>query len=255
MSLELYHQLLSVGKSNVCSLQTCGEYRQQLQDLHEFVYVVESTPNPCEPEYSPMFLDCILHKSLNTPKLKERLMQHHLSFNILDYDRNVNTHYHIPNTEKRKLLFEMVGKWWFFEKSQSPALALSEAIRFRNWFFKQPFAYLPKKFRHLVAQKGFCQAVEELTADEHRFLDDLILRMKQPLTMCGCIPQKRTAFCSRLDPPLWYDIPDLENVGNEVGDALSSGDFLYMVVYNDHDGLDRTLYTTLCRLFQETKKV
>lgn len=248
MSLELYHQLLSATKS--CSLQKCREYRQQLQDLHEFVYIVESTPNPCEPEYSPMFLDCILHQSMCTPELIERLIQHHFSFNILDYKRRVCSHYHIPDMEKRRLLFEMMGKWWFFEKSQSPALVLTEAIEFRNWFFRQPFAYLPKKFRRLVAQKGFCKAVEGLTEEENQLIDGLIMRWKKPLFYCGCIPRKRTAFSSRLDSPPWYDIPEPNMCGNEIGDAIYNGDFLYMVIYNDYDGLDRTLYTTLLHIFK-----
>lgn len=260
MSHELlYQQLLSAGRSAICSTQKCGEYKKQLQDLHEFVYVVESTPNPCEPEYSPMFLDFIIHKSMCTPQWKDSLTAHHLSFNIMDYDRNVCTHYHIPDTEKRRLLFEMMGKWWFYEKSPAPALALSEAIDFRNWFFRQKFAYFPKKFRHLVAQKGFCGAMEELTEEEHRFLDDMLLRMKQPSFWCGCIPIKKTAFSTRLNPLVWYELPPLE-IGEKDGielkdveEAVRAGDFLYMVVENDHNGLDRTLYTTLLRIFQETK--
>ena len=255
--LQLYNQLLLVGRKNVCTKQKCGKYEKQLQDLHDFVYVVESTPNPCDAEYSPMFLDCIVHKSLWTPSFKDRLIEENLSFNVLDYFLNSCTHYHVPDTEKRRLLFEMVGKWWFFDNSQSPSLALSEAIQFRKNFFRQPFGYLPKKFRQLVAKKGFCQAMNELTKEEHTFLEEFLVKMKEPSLFCGCIPLKRTAFSSRLDTLVWYDVPELElyekdgiNI-QQVEEAVSSGDFLYMVVYNVHDGLDRTLYTKLYRLFQE----
>lgn len=255
--LELYNQLLLAGKSNICSRQKCGKFERELQDLHDFVYIVESTPNPCEPEYSPMFLDCILHKSLWTPKLKEQLKEHHFSFNVVDYDLDTCTYYHLPDTEKRRLLFEMVGKWWFFEKSTSPALALSEAIEFRKIFFRQEFAYLPNKFRQLVAQKGFCQAINALTDEEHSFLDDFIFQMKKPSFFCGCVSMKKTAFSSRLDTPIWYEVPELDiyekdgiNV-KEVEEAVLSGNFLYLVVYNFYDGLDRSLYTTLYRLLSE----
>lgn len=260
--LELYNQLLSAGRTTICSKQKCGGYKKQLQDLHDFVYVVESTPNPCEAEYSPMFLDCIIHKSLWTSELKEQLKKHNFSFNIVDYDLDTCTYYHLPDTEKRRLLFEMMGKWWFFEKSTSPALALSEAIEFRNTFFRQKFAYLPKKFRQLVAQNGFCQAIEKLTEEEHSFLDEFVLQIKQPPVCCGCVPVKKTAFSSRLETPIWYEVPELNiyekdtvNV-RDVEEAVLSGDFLYLVVYNFHNGLDRTLYTTLYSLFQEqTKKM
>lgn len=258
--LELYNQLLSAGRYTICSKQKCGEYKKQLQDLHDFVYVVESTPNPCEPEYSPMFLDCIVHKSLWTPELKTQLKEHYLSFNIVNYYLDTCVYYHISDTEKRRLLFEMMGKWWFFEKSPSPALALSEAIEFRNTFFRQEFAYLPNKFRRLVAQKGFCQAIEELTEKEHSFLNEFVLQMKQPSVCCGCVPIKKTAFSSRLDTPVWYEVPELDiyekdNVNvKEVEEAVLSGDFLYLVVYNFHDGLDRSLYTTLYSLFSKNKQ-
>jgi len=255
--LELYNQLLLVGRNNVCAKQKCGKYEQQLQDLHDFVYVVESTPNPCDCEYSPMFLDCIVHKSLWTPALKDRFKEENLSFQVLDYSLDSCVYYHLADTEKRRLLFEMVGKWWFFDNSPSPSLALSEAIEFRKNFFRQRFGYLPKKFRQLVRNKGFCQAVKELTEEEHTFLDDFLFKMKEPSLFCGCIPLKRTAFSSRLDTPVWCEVPELElyekdgvNI-RQVEEAVSSGDFLYMMVYNDHDGLDRTLYTKLYQLFQE----
>ena len=254
---ELYNQLLCAGRNNVCKKQKCGKYETQLRDLHDFVYVVESTPNPCEPEYSPMFLDCIIHKSLWSPILMDRLKEENLSFNVLDYFLDSCTHYHLGDTEKRRLLFEMVGKWWFFDNSPSPSLALSEAIEFRKQFFRQPFGYLPKKFRQLVAHKGFCQAMKELTSEEHDFLDDLLLKMKEPSVYCGCFPLKRTAFSSRLDTPVWYDVPELQLYEKnsvsvrEIEEAILSGDFLYMMVYNYHDGLDRNLYTKLYQLFQE----
>lgn len=254
---QLYNHLLSVGKSTVCSKQRCGKYEKQLQDLHDFVYVVESTPNPCESDYSPMFLDCIIHKSLWTSQLIARLKECHFSFNVINYNLDTCVYYHLPDTEKRRLLFEMVGKWWFFDNSPSPALALSEAVEFRKTFFRQKFRYLPKKFRKLVAQKGFCHAMEELTEDEHQFLDDFLFQMKQPSFCCGCIPVKNTAFTRRFEIPVWYDVPELEiyekdNVNvKEIEEAILSGDLLYMVIYNHHDGLDRSLYTKLYNLFQE----
>lgn len=255
--LALYNQLLSVGKKNVCAKQKCGEYEKQLRDLHDFVYVVESTPNPCDCDYSPMFLDMIVHKSLWTPTLKDRLIEHNFSFKVLDYFLDTCTDHHLPDTEKRRLLFEMVGKWWFFDNSPSPSLALSEAIEFRKNFFRQRFGYLPKKFRRLVGKKGFCQAVKELTEEEHAFLDDFLLRMKEPTIFCGCIPLKRTVFSSRLDTPVWCEVPELELYEKDgmdirqVEEAVLSGDFLYMMVCNHYDGLDRTLYTKLYQLFQE----
>lgn len=258
---ELYNQLLSAGRNNICVRENCGKYEKQLQDLHDFVYVVESTPNPCDPEYSPMFLDCIIHKSLWTSELQDRFKEENLSFNVLDYFSDTCVHYHLPDTEKRRLLFEMVGKWWFFDNSPSPFLALSEAIEFRKQFFRQPFGYLPKKFRQLVAKRGFCQALNELTEEEHEFLDDFLQKMKEPSLFCGCIPLKKTAFSHRLATPVWYEVPELELYEkdgvdiHQVEGAISSGDFLYMVIYNYYDGLDRTLYTKLYDLFQQQKCV
>jgi hypothetical protein len=68
---------------------------------------------------------------------------------------------------------------------------------------------------------------------------------------------KQKAFSSRLDTPIWYEVPELdiyEKDGvdvKEVEEAVLSGDFLYLVVYNFYDGLDRSLYTTLYHLFRE----
>ena len=254
--LNLYNQLLTMGAENVCEKQTCGEYKEQLQKLHDFVYVVESTPNPSDPTYSPMFIDCIIHKSLYTPELTEQLKKHNFCFNVLDYNKDSCTYYNLRDTKKRRLLFEMNGKWWFFNESPSPSLALSEAIQFRKNFFRQHFAYLPQKFRDLVDKKGFVQAVNDLTEDEHLFLDEFIQEMEEPSFLCGCVPKKKSGFLKRIDVPIWHEPPELEIYEQDgvdvyaINEAVLSGEFLYMVVNNYYDGVDRKLYTTLYDILQ-----
>lgn len=258
---KLYKHILELGRSDLGAKHDCGPYKKQLQQLHDFIYVVESTPNPCDETYSPMFLECIIHKSLCTSSFLQHLKDNHISFSILNYNKDDCIYYYTPDTEKRRLLFEMMGKWWFFEKSFSPATAKTEAIEFRKYFFRQPFYYLPTKFRRLVKEKGFCLAIETLTDDEHMFLNRLTQQIEQQSTFCYCIPRKKSSFSIRLKPPICHDVPELEiyeRKGTDVkrmSEAVESGDFLYLSVYNFYDGLDRSLYEKLYRLFQEESLV
>lgn len=246
----MYQQLLSLGKKTVCAKQQCGDFKPQLQALHDFVYVVESTPHPEDPTYSSMFLDCIIHKSFWTPQLQHDLKQHNFSFSVLDYSNDSHCFFHPKDTMKRRLLYEMVGKWWFFHDTMAPALALSEAIHFRDWFFDQPFAYLPETFRRWVETGGFQFAYDRLNTNEHLFLDKILSGMMTQQSVC-CFPSKRTVFSQRFIEPRWHELPELEiyeidGVDVEgVHDAVLSGEFLYMMVTNYHDGLDRNLYLQL----------
>lgn len=256
MSTDLYQELLSAGKVSICHYQECGQYKKQLQDLYDFVYVVECTPCPEEPTYSPMFLDCIIHRTL-WEKIQKRLEKENLSYDVLDYCEMKNVSHHIPNTPKRKLMFEMLGRWWFFQDTLPPTIALKEAVEFRKKFFKQEFAYLPETFRERVKTIDFPTAIQSLTEEEHQFLDRLIAQYNDPIVSCGCIPNKKSAFSQRLQNPDWYELPELsiyEMDGidiRDVGKAVDKGDFLYMVVSNFHDCMDRSLYQKLYNIFKE----
>lgn len=254
--MELYHKLLTVGKKHIDPLQEPHE----LQNLCDFVYIVESTPQPHEPTYSPMFLYCIIHRSL-WKKISKKIEAHHLSYHVMDYNRIIKYSNHLPDTQKRRLLFEMLDRWWFFEEAIPHSLPLRQAFQFREYFFRQEFAYLPQKFRGMVERMDFNTAVNSLTREEDQFLDDIIRRTSQSYYCCGCIPiKKNDYFSQRFHEPAWYDLPSLgiRNTDNinvaDVEKAIHSGEFLYMMVFNYHDCLDRGLYKTLHTILQSVSK-
>ena len=257
MKMNHYQQLLSLGKKTICLTQPCGDFKQQLQNLHDFVFVVEATPHPEDSTYSEMFLDCIIHSSLWTPELQQQLKRHNFSFSVFDYCHDSHCFFQPKDTMKHRLLYEMVGKWWFFRDTMAPAMALSEAIHFRDWFFDQPFADLPEKFRKWVKQGGIQYAMDQLSPKEHLFLDKIISDMtKTQTSVCGCFPVKRTSFSQRLVEPTWHELPELEIYEidgidvNVIHDAVVGGELLYMMISNYHDGVDRNLYQDLYTLFK-----
>lgn len=263
--MDLYQQLIGVGKNNITSINKCGncgnEFIKQLQKLHDFVYIVEHTPRPEDPFYSPMFIELIVHKNICSGAFKEVLKKHNLSYEIYNYDDITKETYYIPNTHKRRLLFEMLGKWWFFHNTMAPSMALSEAIHLRDTFFKCEYAYLPDKFRYLVEKQGFPQAVNSLREDEHEFLHNFLDEMNHPKVSCGCIPMKRSSFSRRFEFPVWDDEPpDLEIYETDgvdvksIRDAVLSGDLYYLTIYNHYDCTDRSLYTTLYNILQKQQQ-
>lgn len=255
MSLELYRHLLERGRKTICKDQDCGdEFRKQLQDLHDFVYVVESTPHPEDPTYSFMFLDCLVHKSYLKTCLQHDLVEKKLSYDILDYERCSRQHHHLLDTPKRKLLFEMVGKWWFFRDTMPPPFALTEAAEFQRQFFRQKYAYLPEKFRKLTETMDFNEAIQSLTEKEHEYLDFLVYQVQKPLFLCGCLPIRKNSFSRRLDDDQWvgFELPILTHIElDEIKDALFQGEFVYMLISNHYNCLDRNLYKTLYDIFQQ----
>lgn len=259
MSNTLYRELLEIGRTNICTKQKCGEYKQQLKALHDFVYVVESTPRPEDPFYSPMFLDCIIEKSMWTPELEKTLEDEKLSYDLLNYDKLTNKSRHLTDMHKRRLLFEMTGKWWFFKETMAPEMALTDALQFRKDFFKTDFAYLPQKFRRLVDKSDFNTAISQLTDEEHLFLEDFLKKINEPLVSCGCITLKKSAFMQRFQDPSWYDLPELEIYETDgldvqaVKDAVLKGELLYLIINNHYDCMDRKLYTKLYNIFNKQK--
>lgn len=255
--MEVYHKLLAVGKKHVNPLQEPPE----LQNLCDFVYIVESTPQFNESTYSPMFLYCIIHKSL-WEKIYKKLEAHNLSYHVMDYKRHVKYSHCLPDTQKRRLLFEMLDRWWFFEEAIPHSLPLQQAFQFRRFFFRQKFAYLPQKFRGMVERMDFNTAVNSLTREEDQFLDDIILQTNKSFYyFCGCIPVKKNdSFSQRFREPKWYDLPSLgiRNIDNinvgKVKKAIHNGEFLYMMVSNYHDCMDRNLYKKLYTIFCENGK-
>jgi hypothetical protein len=190
--------------------------------------------------------------------LYDKLVEHNFSFRVLDYNKDKCDFHVLPDTERRRLLFEMLGKWWFFNNTPSPTYALSEAIKLRNHFFKQEFAYLPEKFRKLVEEKGFCGAIDALSDKENIFLDRFIDEMNEPSFLCfGCIPAKKSAFLQRFKRQDHNEVPELEIYESdgldvkETEKAVLSGDLIYMVVDNYYDCTDRNLYTKLYNIFKE----
>lgn len=247
--MEDYKKLLNIGKKNVCQEQECGrKYKRQLQNLHEFVYVVDSTPHPYEPTYFPMFINCIIHKDLWTSKIRKKLRSANFSFDIINYHLNQCCSYHLPDTSKRKLLFEMVSQWWFFQNTFAPVAVNTEVIQFHKQFFKQRYAYLPEKFRNLTSKMDFNTAMNSLTKEEHEFLDDFLSEMviNEPTVFCGCIPIKRSRFSKRFQEPTWYEFPKL-SLGDciletDIREELLSGELLFLTIHNYYDCLDRNLY-------------
>jgi len=257
MTSTLYQELLTIGRANICANQKCGEYKHQLKALHDFVYVVESTPRPEDPFYSPMFIDCIIEKSMWNRELEKLLEDEKLSYDLLDYSKLTNLSRHLQDTHKRRLLFEMLDKWWFFRDTMAPEMALSDALQFRKKFFKTEFAYLPNKFRELVDKNDFNTAINQLSENEHLFLDRFLEEMNEPAVSCGCIPSKKSAFLHRFQDPSWYDLPELEIYETDgvdimaVKNAVLNGDLLYLVINNHYDCMDRNLYTKLYNLFNQ----
>lgn len=261
MSSTLYQELLSIGRKNICANQKCGEYKHQLKALHDFIYIVESTPRPEDPFYSPMFIDCIIEKSMWNPELEKFLEDEKLSYDLLNYNKLTNLSRHLLDTHKRRLLHEMLDKWWFFQETMAPEMALSDALQFRKNFFMTEFAYLPKKFRELVEKSDFNTAINQLTEEEHLFLEKFIEEMNEPVISCGCIPFKKSAFMQRFTDPSWHDLPELEIYETDgvdvraVKDAVLDGNLLYLIIHNHYDCMDRNLYIKLYNIFNQQKKI
>lgn len=250
----LYNKLLAIGKDKVdVEQQGDDDYNKQLLKLCGLVYIIESTPHPDDPTYSPMFVDFIIHKSL-WRDARKKIEQTTLSYDVFDYNNMTRCYHHLPDTDKRRLLFEMVGKWWFFDGTFPPSLPLLEAFEFRCYFFRQKFAYLPEKFRGMVGQMDFNTAYHRLTKEEHMFLDNLIKKINRSIFLCGCLPvKKKDAFSQRFQDPGWQELPVLdldEGDACKVQEAILRGEFLYMTVYNHYDGLDRDLYNKLYDIFK-----
>lgn len=246
---DLFQKLLEVGRSN--PQHDSGLYCQQLLDLHQFIYITESTPHVYEPTYFPMFVDCVIQAPLWF-KIKPHLEENYISYQVLNFKTGCKTVHSLLDTHKRKLLFEMLGKWWFFQDAPIPSFALPEAVAFRNQFFRQKFSYLPEKFRKLTNEMDFNTAIHMLTEEEHFFLDDMIERLKTPHALCGCIQLKKSSFCMRLEEPEWDHIPDLELEDadkKETYNKFCQGEFLYLVITNYYDCIDRGLYKKLLEIF------
>lgn len=246
---ELFDKLLKIGQSN--PQHESGLYCQQLLDLHQYIYITESTPHPYEPTYFPMFVDCVILAPL-WKKIKPYLEENHFSYQVLNFQTGHKTTYSLIDIHKRKLLFEMLGKWWFFHDTPIPSFATPEAVAFRNQFFRQKYAYLPEKFRKLANEMDFNMAISKLTEEEHAFLDDMIMRMKAPHVLCGCINLKKSAFHLRLEEPEWNYVPDLGLEGmdkDEVYRHFCEGKFLYLSIINYYDCMDRGLYKKLNEIF------
>lgn len=246
---ELYDNLLTFGRREVSFRQECGNpFKRQLQDLHDYVYVVESTPEPEDPTHSPMFLCCVVHRSLWVPEVRQRLEDEHISYNVVDYGKMTRRVLRLADTKKRRLLFEMLGKWWFFENTLAPNVALTEAVQFRNDFFsRKELAPLPGRFRQLTEEMAFHEAVNALTPEEHALLDGMLLEMEMPVPQCcGLLKQRRKgAFYRRLDEPHWEPTVGEENVD----EAIWGGTFLWATFYNYYDCTDRNLYTKIYDIF------
>jgi hypothetical protein len=256
--MDDYQKLLAIGKKNICHDQQCGlTFKRQLKDLHEFVYVVDSTPHPYERTYFPMFVNCIIHKDLWVSKIRKQLRAHDYSYDVINYQVNQCFFYHIPDTPKRRLLFEMVSQWWFFPNTLSPTYVRTEVVEFRNNFFKQKYAYLPEKFRTLTETMDFNTAMNSLTKEEHEFLDDFLEQLDLPSTICGCIPVHKSSFSKRFQEPIWYDLPKLKLnnrlLETDIREELLSGELLFLSIHNYHDGLDRNLYKKLYEIFHSAK--
>lgn len=254
-----YKKLLQIGKKSICSTQECGlKFKKQLQNLHEFIYVIDSTPHPYEPTYFPMFVNCIIHKDLWISKVRKQLRAANYSYEVINYHSNQFFFFHLPDTPKRKLLFEMVGQWWFFNNTFSPTTDHTDVIKFRNKFFKQQYAYLPEKFRNLTETMDFNTAMSSLTKEEHQFLDNLLEEMNQPSVCCGCIPLRKNTFSKRFQEPVWKDLPLLnlndQHFEMEIREELLSGELLFLSIHNYYDCLDRQLYKQLYNIFSSTEQ-
>lgn len=257
--MELYEKILKIGKEGMIDNLECGrKYKKQLQDLYDFIYVVESTPHPYEPTYSPMFIDCIIHKDLWTSALRKKLRSANFSYDVINYHTRQYISSHLPDTQKRKLLFEMVSQWWFFNNTMSPTYVLPEAIQFRQRFFKGEFSYLPERFRCLVKTMGFPTAVNSLSKEEHEFLDVFIENYNKPSFFCGCFPKLKSAFSRRLEEKIIHEFPILElhdtTIENDVQEELLAGDYFYVNIQNYYDCLDRKLYKNLYEILRSERK-
>lgn len=245
---EVYKRLLNNGKKWVCDKQQCGKYKKQLQDLHNYVYVVDSTPNPCDNTYQPMFINCIIHKSMWTLSIRKQLEAEKWNLHVFDYKEKNHSYFGLMDTPKRRLLFEMLNMWWFYRDAFMPVCARRDAIEFRECFFKGEFAYLPEKFRQLVEETNdFNKAMGRLSGKEHEYLDRLVRPHK---THWLCFPLIKNnyhhlKFLKRLEEPRWIGMPSFDIQDQDVLHELEEGQFYFMKVYNYYDCLDRNLYERL----------
>lgn len=199
-------------------------FQKQLNKLRQHVHVEKSTQSPSDPYHQPMFVEGLMDRGIATPSFMMTLHRQSWSYEFLDFDKEIRVAHKCPDSDKKRLLFQML-QW---EKHGGG----SATTAFPEWMLS---------FRTDALRTSFLDAWGRLDEEDHK-------RLEEWMDLHGISRKnvEKEKDDDEFPEMILYEKEGVDMV--QLQRDICSGKLLYFYIENLHDPTDRGLYEKLLKI-------